>query len=86
MRVVHQTVEDGVGDGGITNGLMPVLHGELARHHGGPPSVPVLQDLQQVSALVGSHGRKTPIIEDQELDAHQAFEQACVAAVALSQG
>ncbi len=75
MRVVHQAVEDGVGDGGIANGLMPVLYGELAGHHGGPPSVPVLQDLQQVSALIGGQGRQSPVVEDQQLDARQTPEQ-----------
>jgi hypothetical protein len=37
--------------------------------------VPILQDLQQVSALVGGERRQSPVVEDQQLDARQSPEQ-----------
>ena len=51
MRIVDETVEDGICQGGITDGVMPMVDGKLACDDGGPPSVPVLEDLQQVPAL-----------------------------------
>ena len=35
MGVVDQTVEDGVGDGGIADLLVPVIHRELTGDDGG---------------------------------------------------
>jgi hypothetical protein len=83
---VDQAIEDGIGKSRIADDLVPVLDRQLAGDDGRATPKPIFQNLQHLSALLGNHGRKTPIIEDQELDAHQAFEQACVAAVALSQG
>ena len=34
MGVVHQPVENGIGQGGVTNLFMPVLQGKLAGHQG----------------------------------------------------
>jgi hypothetical protein len=44
---------------------MPVLYRQLAGDDGGPAPVPVLEDLQQVPALVGGQGRQAPVIEDE---------------------
>ena len=39
---VHEPVQHGVGDGGIADVLMPVLHGHLAGDDGGGPVMPVI--------------------------------------------
>jgi hypothetical protein len=44
--------------------------------------VPILHDLQEVAALLSDHGGKSPIVEDQKLDASQALEEPSVMAVA----
>jgi hypothetical protein len=56
VGVVHQPVEDGVGEGGIAQGVMPMGERQLARDHGGAGLVAFVQDLQQIAA--------TGIIED----------------------
>lgn len=42
VSVVNEAVEDGVGQGGVSDGLMPVLDGKLAGDEGGLSSDPVL--------------------------------------------
>ena len=44
--------------------------------------MPILHDLQEIAPLLGSHGSKSPIVEDQKLDASQALEEPSVMAVA----
>lgn len=51
VRIVDETVEDGICQSGIADGLMPMVDGELAHDDGGTPSVAVLEDLQQIAAL-----------------------------------
>jgi hypothetical protein len=49
--VVHQSVQDGVGDGRVADVVVPLLDGQLAGRDGGAPSGAVLGDLEPVAAL-----------------------------------
>ena len=60
VGVVDQAIEDGVGDGGIADDLVPVLDRQLAGHDGGAAAVPILHDLQEVAALLGEHRGEAP--------------------------
>ena len=44
-------VEDGIGEGRVADGLVPVLDGQLACDDCGGAAVAVFEDFQQVSAL-----------------------------------
>jgi|GEM_PF-6078488 len=46
----------------------------------------ILHHLQQVALLLGSHRGKSPVVEDQKLDARQGPEEASMAAVAPREG
>src|SRR5665213_3123531 len=81
MRVVDEPVQDGVGDRGIGDHLVPVLNGELAGHDGTAATMSIVDDLQEVSALIQRQVGETPVIEDQQLDARDGLEQACMPAV-----
>ena len=52
MRVMHQPVQDGVGDGGIGDHLVPVLDGQLAGHDGTAATMSIVDDLQEVAPLI----------------------------------
>ena len=56
MGVVEEAVEDSVGIGGVSYGVMPRCSGELAGHDGRLSAVPVLQDLEQVVPGLGIQG------------------------------
>jgi hypothetical protein len=79
MGVVHESIQDGIRDGLIADQFVPVLDGELAGHDGGGASMPVVEDLQEITPLLGCERRQTPVIQDQELDARQRLEEAAVA-------
>ena len=83
MGVVHELIQDGIRDGLIADQFVPVLDGELAGHDGGGASLPVVEDLQEITPLLGSERRQTPVIQDQELDARQRLEEAAVASITV---
>ena len=82
VSVVHQAIENGVGERRIADDLVPMFDRKLACDHGRAAAVPILHDLQEIAPLLGGHGSKTPIVEDQKLDASQALEEPSVMAVA----
>lgn len=53
VRVMHQAVEDGVGERGIADDLVPMFDGQLAGHDGGLAAIAILNDLQEIAALLG---------------------------------
>ena len=46
----------------------------------------VIDDLQEIAALLRCQRRQAPVVEDQQLDAGKALEQTSIAAVAARQG
>ena len=85
VSVVHQPIENGIGEGRIADDLVPMFDRELAGHHGRAAAVPILHDLQEVAPLFGGHGSKSPVVEDQKFDASQALEEPSVMTVAACQ-
>jgi len=66
--VVNETVENGVGDGWVSDDLVPMIHGNLACDDGGATLMPVVDDLEEIAALVGGERSQSPVVEDEELD------------------
>ena len=56
MGVVDHTIEDGVGQRGIADDLVPAIDRHLAGDDQRAGVVAVLDDLQQVAPLLGSSG------------------------------
>ena len=79
-------VEDGVGQGWVAGGLVPVLDGKLAGDDCGGAAVAVFEDFQEVTALRGGQEGKAPIVEDQHVHAGDGLEDAFVAAPILRTG
>jgi hypothetical protein len=86
MGVVHQSIEDGIGNGRIADDVVPVLDWKLACHDGGAASVAIFHDLEEVSALLGRHRGKSPVVEDQNLNAREALEETSMTAVTTREG
>src|SRR5712671_1667240 len=85
VRGVHEAVEDGIGDGRVDNHLVPVIDGELAGHDGGTAAVAVIDDFEQIAALLRGQRRQPPVVEDQKLDTGEALEEACIPSIAACQ-
>jgi len=73
MSVVDDAVEDGIGESGIANDVMPAVDGDLAGDEGSAAAVALLEDFQEVAALLGTERLETPIIEDEKLDAARSW-------------
>jgi hypothetical protein len=82
---VHEAVEDGIGDCGIDDHLVPVIDGELAGYDRGAAAVAIVDDFEQVAALLGGQRCQPPIVEDQKLDTGEALEEAYVPSIAACQ-
>src|SRR5271167_3296544 len=57
VRVVHEPIEDRVGDGRIGDCLMPVIDWQLAGHNRRAAIVPILDNLKDVATLLGRVAR-----------------------------
>ncbi len=51
MGVMHQPVQDGIGERGVADGLVPMIDGQLAGDEGGSDAVTVVEDFQQVEVF-----------------------------------
>ncbi len=81
MRVVNQTVEDAVGDGGVADLLVPLDDGNLRSEDGGAGLVALFGDFSEVAPLGFLHGRHGPVVNDQDIDAAEPGKQISLAAV-----
>ncbi len=63
MGVVDEAVEDGVGEGGVADDVVPSVDGDLAGDHGGAAAVAFLDDLEEIAALLGPERLETPVVE-----------------------
>lgn len=86
MRVVHQAIQNGVGQGGIADDWVPFGDGQLARHQGGALVVSVFEDLEEVFALLFGQRREAPVVQEQEVRPRVGVEKSGVAPVAAGSG
>lgn len=85
MGVVDQAVEDGIGDGGIADDLVPAVDRDLAGDDDRAGLVAVLDDLQEVAALLGVERLRPPVVEDQQVEAGQGAQRPGIAAIGARQ-
>ena len=76
MCAVHEAVEDAVGDGRIGDHFMPVLDVDLAGHDRRAASLPVVEDLQEIAALIRRQMAEAPVGDDEQLRAGDALRDA----------
>ena len=86
VGVVDEAVEDGVGQGGVANDLVPVVDGNLAGDEGGASVVAVFNDLEEVASLFVRQARHPPVIQDQEVGLGIGVHELGVASVAFGDG
>jgi hypothetical protein len=84
--VVNEAVEDGVGQGGVSDGLMPMPDGKLAGDEGGLSSDPVLQDLEKVAALRLAEGSESEVAQGQQPGFLEPVHELGIGAVGPGEG
>lgn len=75
MGVVYDAVEDGVGDGGFADHLMPARDWQLGGNDGGPALVSFLKELQQIEALLVGQAVGSRVVKNEELDTGELVDQ-----------
>jgi hypothetical protein len=65
---VYQPVEDGVGERGLIDIVMPFLGRQLAGDDGGFSIVTVIEDLEDVAPGLVGHGHEPPVIKDSQTE------------------
>lgn len=86
MGVVDQAVEDGVGQGGVADGGVPMFNRKLAGDDGRTAAVTVVEHFQQVAPVrVVEHG-EPPIVNHEHVYFGQLLEQLHVAAIGAANG
>jgi hypothetical protein len=58
---MDEAVEDGVGDRGIANDLVPAIDRHLTGDHDRPGVVAVLDDFEKIAALLGAVSTGTEV-------------------------
>ena len=86
MGVMDEAIQDGVSQGGIADGLMPVLDRKLAGDDGRAAAMAIFEDFQQIASLRWGEDGQTPVIEDQHVQFGDGFEHAGVTPVSSGQG
>ena len=79
LAVVDETVEDGIGVSGISDHLVPFIDRQLAGYDGGVAAVALFENLKQIVTRLGGERLKSPIVQDEQLDAGQGAEEPTIA-------
>ena len=66
VRAVHESVEDGVGEGRVPDDVVPVFDLELAGDHSGADAIAVFGNLEQVAAVLGAELGEAEVVDDQD--------------------
>src|SRR6476620_11326970 len=85
MGVMHEAVEDRVGEGRIAYDLVPGIERQLAGDQRRAGAITVLDDLHEVAPLVGGEPVWAQVIKDQQIGLGKRAEQTREAAVSVSQ-
>ena len=86
MGAMDDAVEDRVGQGGIGDHLVPSTDRDLAGDQQRSAVVAVVDDLEQIAALLGIERFRPPIVDDQQAGAFERGQQPRQAAFAARLG
>jgi hypothetical protein len=85
VRVVNETIEDGVGIGWIADQLMPFVDGDLAGDDRRSASVALFENLEEVVTRGGIERFEPPGIEDEQLHAAERPLDSGIATIAAGE-
>lgn len=80
---MNEAIQDGVGQSWVCNNFPPAIHGHLTCNEGCASFVAILNDLQEIAALVVIEFFRSPAIEDQQVGPGKRFEDPAVSPVAF---
>lgn len=81
--VMNNTVEDGIGEGGILNLLMPVFDGELRGKQTGGFAIAVIEEIEDFPGMIGGQLIPEPFIENDQIKGSELFTKSREGAIGL---
>ena len=85
VGVVDEAIEDCVGYGGISDNFVPAIHGELAGDDDRTSFISVLDDLEQIAALIGVERLRSPVIKNEQIEASDSTQHLGIAAIGATE-
>src|SRR6202022_826436 len=85
VGVVDEAIEDGVGDGGISDDFVPAIHGQLAGDDDRTGFISVLDDLEQTAALTGVESLRPPVIKNEQIETSDSTQHLGIAAIGAAE-
>ena len=82
MVALQNAIQDGIGDGRVTNPGMPVLNRKLAGNDRGLVGCSVVDDLQQIRARRAVNRAHASVVQDQDIglgELEQPFSEGATA-------
>src|SRR5581483_666398 len=76
VGIVNDAVQYRIAEGRIGNDVMPLRHGDLTCDQQGSLVVAIIDNLEQIPALVGGKRFRSPVVKDEEIDALEHGDQA----------
>ena len=86
VGVMDEAIQDGVGQGGNDDQVVPAIDGNLAGDDDRAFVVAVLDDFVEIARLVGVERLRPPIVEDEQLDAGERAQEPGVTGRAMRDG
>lgn len=83
---VDEAIQDGIGERGIAQVVVPVFHRQLAGDHGGPFPIPIIEKFEQVPPFGIAEGGQPPVVEDEQVDPGQFGQDGSVRSVGPGDG
>ena len=85
VSVVDQAIEDSVGDGRISDDLVPLVDRHLTRDYGRTALMAVIDHFEEIATLVAGERGESPVIEDEKIDARERLEKTSISSVAAGE-
>ncbi|MGY4408427.1 hypothetical protein ACVWW4_000163 [Bradyrhizobium sp. LB7.1] len=76
VGIVNDAIQNRIAEGGIGNDIVPLRHGHLTRDQQRSLVVAIVDDLEQITALLGGERFGSPVIKNEEIDALEGCDQA----------
>ena len=86
VGVVDEAVENRVGEGWVANPVVSFFDRELAGDQGGTGGVSVLEEFEQVAAMVSVELGEAEVVKDDEVELGERGEQLGIGSVAAGDG
>lgn len=83
IGIVHKPVKNGIGERRFPDRRMPVIDWELTGHEGGPTSMAIIEEFQEIPAMLIGQRSQPPVIQHHEVGLGETPEHAPISAIAF---